>query len=86
MINAHFANGFFGRQVAGAESIDQNLVAARSCRRARKSRKVSLQIFRVIRKRLQIIAADHRGAGVGPRVNGSGRTGVVIHRHPLFHG
>src|SRR5690348_2041615 len=63
-IDANLANGGFRGHIAAGEAVNVNLGPARSDRRARKSTNLALQLVRVVRQRIQVIARNSHGAGI----------------------
>ena len=79
LVDANLADRFLRRKLAAAETVDENRSAVRTGRRPRQRREVGRQIVRIVRKRVQIGAAQHYGAGIVGGIGGQRRPGRVLH-------
>src|SRR5579863_965048 len=79
LIDSDFADRFFGRQLAAAESVDVNRSAARPGRGSGESLEVSRQVLWTISEGLKVAAPKHEGTGVACRRRVYSRTRVSFH-------
>jgi hypothetical protein len=75
LIDADFADGGFGRELAAGESIDVNLAAIGTCGGAGERGELVLQFVGIVGERVEIFAFDNDGAGIGV---GSSADGSVL--------
>ncbi len=85
LVDANLANGIFRRQLASAESINKNGTAIGTGRGSGQRLEILLQVFWVIRQRLQVVATDHQRTGVVRSFCSHAGSRVVLHGH-LLHG
>ena len=85
LIHADLTYRFLRRQVARGKTVDQNFIRARPRGRPGECRQIRLQVFRIVGQRIQIVALDHRCAGIGARVEYSPPVGApaVVYRDRL---
>ena len=80
LIDANFANRRLRRQLPAGEAVDVNLAAIRPGSRPSQRAQLRRQLIRIIRQRIQILAADDGSAGVRIRI-GAQRDRVCFHVH-----
>ena len=84
LVDADLADGFLGRQLAAAETIDVDLPAVGTGAGAGQRLQRVGKIVGIVRQRLQVVALDHQRGGVVVRLPRSPAVGLFLHRDFLF--
>jgi hypothetical protein len=86
LVDADLSDRFFGRQVAAAESVNEDLAAVGPCGGPGQGLKGIGEIVRIIRQRSEVVAFQHQGGGVVIGLDADAGACVGGNGHLLFLG